>query len=216
MKEQVVLFALALLVTSLSFGQAKWKHTNSDSVLYAAAYKYIKNDSVGKKYNITVSKTLIRTYYYYWSDDIEKSNNDTLKYITDADTARMSAVLKKEFNKKTIRKLAHREKLERFDMASLNEGDTLRFTFPPIITNKQETKVNRASSDKYFDYYPSVTPESNPDEVIMYFSNIFCKEFFVEVNVGGRKWGMSYVYYFIFNKNNTIKSVDMDIAEYGA
>jgi len=55
--------ALLSIVAALSVSLAYGQSGRMDSTMYAAAYNYIKHDSVGRKYRIIPSRQMIPTLY---------------------------------------------------------------------------------------------------------------------------------------------------------
>ncbi len=186
MKKTIILLAaICSFGCSCAYGQTK------DSVLYAFAYEYIKNDSLGRAYRIIQSKTLIKTFYNLLEDkEIDQCNIDSLKTLSMTDINRVHPTIRESSTDREIRRLAFQYKLRAFDLQSVRDkGDTLSYVFPPIMNPLGETNF------------------------FLRFSKVFNNEFFVELDNGMWPMGMSYVYYFRFDDDKNLKYVNRFLIE---
>lgn len=162
---------------------------NRDSLLYAAAYEYVKNDDVVKNHLIVPSVKLVHTSYGMVVRLWDNTDIDSLKIVTAEDLKNIY----KKYNYVGVFAFykALSEKGEEFDKKSLEHGeDTISYFFPPIMNSGKSNTL------------------------ALSFSKIFKNELFVKLMEPCDEEGeedeekcTKYLYYFKFNPDITIQEV---------
>ena len=179
MKKIPLLVALSVFTITL---KAQDSCTLKDSLLYAQAYNYVIADSVGRTSTIIPANRLATTSYWWFLDELQCSNNSSLKILDEADYEAIPEGLKLSDTQR--HKTALSCKIQEFDKNSINHDTKYpQFTFPP----------------SYID--------NSCLEYTMYFSQIFHNEFFVELELPPTLMGGGYIYFFVFNPDTTIRFV---------
>lgn len=182
-------YTLIFLLSSFIYTCRGQDTATADSTQYAVAYNYILNDSIGMAHTLIPSNQLVGTSYMWFSDSLEFSNNNEIKNLTPEDYQIIPSEL--NLSEEQQKKLIRNYKAARYDEYRVN-GDSifLSYTFPRSV------RLSGRASYK------------------LYFSPIYCNEFFVNLNMNGFTWGNSYIYFFIFDNDNTIKKVYSTFVEY--
>lgn len=156
-----------------------------DSIMYSISYEYIKNDTIGKRYNIVPSTVTAPTYYFEQSAEaIKNSNNTEVKILTEDDYNYLPPQItqKKE-------EVAHILKLQKYDEVNWQEDrQVMAYKFPPSYIDSENS-------------------------LILNFSPISHKEFFAVL--GNNNITETYVFFFIFDDNRCIKKVYFNIISSG-